>query len=112
MAAMATPEPGLDLHEWESQFAALEPDLRDDPEQALPEFAGLVRQMLEERGFELQDPVELEGEEREIVDSYRAAREMADHVDTAEEVDPGDVADAINSLRGIFDTMVAERSAP
>jgi hypothetical protein len=39
---MATPEPGLDLHEWEGRFAALE-----------------------------------------LVDSYRAAREMADRVDAA-----------------------------
>ena len=109
---MGIPEPGLDLHDWESQFASIEPDLRDDPEQALPEFADLVRQVLEERGYERQDPVELEGEEREIVDSYRAARETADRVDAAEEVDPGDVADAINSLRAVFDTLVVELSPP
>jgi len=109
---MGIPEPGLDLHDWESQFASIEPDLRDDPEQALPELADLVRQALEERGYERQDPVELEGEEREIVDSYRAARETADRVDAAEEVDPGDVADAINSLRAVFDTLVVELSPP
>jgi len=109
---MSTPDPGLDLHDWESQFASLEPDLRDDPEQALPELADLVRQMLEERGHEPQDPVELEGEEREIIASYRAARETAERVDAAEDVDPGDVADAINSLRAVFDTLVVELSPP
>ena len=109
---MSTPDPGLDLHDWESQFASLEPDLRDDPEQALPELADLIRRMLEERGYELQDPVELEGEEREIIASYRAARETAERVDTADDVDPGDIADAINSLRAVFDTLVVELSPP
>ena len=109
---MSTPDPGLDLHDWESQFASIEPDLRDDPEQALPEFADLVRQMLEERGYELQDPVGLEGEEREVIDSYHAARETAERVDAGDEVDPGDVANAIDSLRAVFDTLVVELSPP
>lgn len=28
---MATPEPGLDRHEWESEMQALEPELEDSP---------------------------------------------------------------------------------
>jgi hypothetical protein len=109
---MATPEPGLDRHEWETELATLEPELRDDPREALPNFADLVRRMLMERGFELDDPTALEGEEREIVDSYRAARDTADRVDAAGDVDPGDIADAVNALQAIFDTVVVERSAP
>jgi hypothetical protein len=109
-ALMATPELGLDLHEWESQFASIEPDLWDDPEQALPELADLIRRMLEERGYALADPVAVEGEERELLDSYRAGRETADRVDAGDEVDPGDVAHSINSLRAIYDTVVVELS--
>src|SRR5690348_2712942 len=109
---MATPEPGLDRHEWESELASLDDDLHDDPEQTLPELASLVGRMLDERGFDLESPVDSEGDEREVVDAYRAARETADRVNAAEDVDPGDVADAINALRGVFDTVVVERSAP
>lgn len=109
---MATPDPGLDRHEWESELASLEPELHDDPREALPDLAGLVHRMLAERGFELEDADVLEGEEREIVDSYRAARATVDRVDAGEDVDPGDVADAVNSLRAIFETVVVERSAP
>jgi hypothetical protein len=109
---MATPEPGLDRHEWESERASLDPELRDSPREALPELADLVQRMLGERGFELEDPTTLEGEEREIVEAYRAARETADRIERDEDVDPGDVADAVNSLQGVFDTVVAERSAP
>jgi hypothetical protein len=109
---MATPEPGLDRHEWESELASLDEELRDHPSETLPDLADLVRRMLEERGFDLEDPDVLEGEEREVVDSYRAAREVADRADSGEDVDPGDVADAVNGLRTVFDTIVAARSAP
>jgi hypothetical protein len=109
---MATPEPGLDRHEWESELASIEPELRDSPRETLPELADLVERMLSERSFALDDPSTLEGEEREIVESYRAARETADRVSGDADVDPGDIADAVNSLRAVFDTIVAERSTP
>src|SRR5689334_11563981 len=109
---MESSEPGLDRHEWESERASLEDDLRDSPAEALPELADLVRRMLEERGYDLDDPVVREGDEREVVTEYRAAREVADRVNLAEDVDPGDVADAINGLRELFDYVVAERETP
>ncbi len=43
-------DPGLDLHEWESEYQSLEDDLRTDPSHALPELDGLVARMLEESG--------------------------------------------------------------
>jgi hypothetical protein len=109
---MSTSEPGLDRHEWESELASLEDDLRDSPGETLPELARLVERMLEERGYELDDPVVREGEEREVVAQYQAAREVADRVDRDEEVDPGDIADAINGLREIFDYVVVELETP
>jgi len=109
---MATPGPGLDRHEWEGELATIEPDLRDSPAQALPGLADLVGRMLEGRGYELGDPVARQGEEREVVAEYPAAREVADRDELAEDVDPGDVAAAINGLRGIYDFVVAELEAP
>jgi len=109
---METPEPGLDRHEWESELASIEDDLRDSPAEALPELSQLVGRMLEERGYELDDPVAREGDEREVVAEYQAAREVADRANLAEDVDPGDVASAIIGLRAIFDYVVVEREGP
>jgi hypothetical protein len=45
-------EPGLDQHEWQTQWEQLEPELADAPAEALPELARLVDGMLEQRGYE------------------------------------------------------------
>ena len=109
---METPEPGLDRHEWESELASIDEDLRDAPAESLPELARLVARMLEERGYDLADRVAREGDEREVVAEYQAARDVADRLDFGEDVDPGDVADAINGLRLIFDYVIVERETP
>jgi hypothetical protein len=110
--AMSMQEPGLDRHEWESEFESQEPDLRDSPADALPGFADLVERMLEERGFDVNDPVARESEEPEIVREYLSAREVSDRVERGDAVDPGDVASAINGLRALYDHLIIERSAP
>ena len=98
-------EPGLDRHEWESQWQALEDDLRTDPAHALPELDRLVARMLQESGYELTDPIVSEGDEREIVAEYLAGHEVVD------EVSPGDVAAAINAYRAVFDHLVVTRAS-
>jgi hypothetical protein len=108
---MAMQEPGLDRHEWETELQSLEDDLRDDPESGLPQLADLVERMLVERGFTPEDPVASDGADPEILASYRAARETATLAERGD-VDPGDVGDAIEQLRAVFDYLVAERSAP
>ena len=108
---MAT-EPGLDRHEWESELASLDDGLRDSPSEALPELAGLVGRMLEERGYDLDDAVVREGDDREVVAQFQSAREVADRADLGEAVDPGDIADAINGLRELFAYVIAERDTP
>jgi hypothetical protein len=109
---MSMQEPGLDLHAWESEYESLEPDLEDDPTRALPELANLVERMLGERGYQLEEPVTAQGNDPEILAEYRAAREVADLADAAEQPDPGDVASAINGLRAIYEYLIAERAAP
>ena len=106
-------DPGLDWHEWETQMQALEPQLEDEPVEALPELADLVEHVLEARGYELDDPVVREGEDREVVSEFLAAREIADMVERASpDVGPGDVAAAINGLRSVWEYLAAERRAP
>ena len=106
---MQMQEPGLDRHEWQSELQSLEDDLHDDPFQALPGLADLVERMLIEAGYDLTDPVAREGDAREVVAEYLAAREVADLVETGNsQLSPGDVASAIEGLRALADYVLAE----
>jgi len=90
---------------------ALDEDLHTDPAQALPELADLLQQMLGDGGYALDDPVAREGEDREVVAEYLAARETADRLERNDTVDPGDIGAAITGLRALFSHIVEERSA-
>ncbi|HJQ51408.1 MAG TPA: hypothetical protein VJ838_12925 [Gaiellaceae bacterium] len=104
-------DPGLDRHEWESEWEALDEDLRADPAHALPELDRLVARMLEESGYELTDPVVSEGAEREIVAEYLAAHEIVQAAERdSDDVSPGDVAAAVNGYRAVFDHLVTTRA--
>jgi hypothetical protein len=106
-------EPGLDRHEWESEWQALEEQLADSPAEALSDVDDLIERMLVERGYSLNDPVAQEGDDREIVAEFLAAREITRLIEGgSEDVSPGDVAAAVNGYRAIFDFLIAERSAP
>jgi hypothetical protein len=106
-------EPGLDRHEWESEWQALEEQLADAPAEALTNVDDLVERMLLERGYSITDPVGQEGDDREIVAELLAAREITRLVEAgSEDVSPGDVAAAVNGYRAIFDYLIAARSAP
>jgi hypothetical protein len=109
---MSMHEPGLDRHEWESVYATLEEELADDPAGALPELADLVERMLTERGFQLDDPVTVQGEDRDVVAEYQSAREVSDRVERDEDVDPGDIAMAINGFQELYGFLLVERAAP
>jgi hypothetical protein len=109
---MATPEPGLDRHEWESQLQALESELETAPAEALPELGDLVERMLLESGYNVDDPVARQGDEREIVAEFLAARETTRLVEQGADVSPGDVAAAIAGYRGIAESLISERSKP
>jgi hypothetical protein len=105
-------DPGLDRHEWESEWEALADGIRTDPADALPEVDRLVARMLEESGYDLADPVVREGDEREVVAEYLAAREILDAVERdSDELSPGDVAAAINGYRAVFEHVATTRAA-
>ena len=106
-------EPGLDRHEWESRWASLEEELEDSPRDVLPELDGLVAQMLQERGFAIDDPVAREGEGREVVDDFLSAREITRLLaDNSDEVSPGDVAAAVNGYRSVYEFIIEADPAP
>jgi hypothetical protein len=106
-------EPGVDRHEWESEWQALEEQLANSPAETLPELDDLVGRMLEARGFTIDDPALAEGEEREVVAEFLAARETTARLEAgAEDVSPGDVAAAVNGYRSVYQHVIAERSTP
>ena len=106
-------EPGLDRHEWESRWASLEEDLEDSPRDVLPELDSLVQQMLEERGFAIDDPVAREGVGREVVDDFLSGGEIRRLLaDDPHAASPGDVAAAVNSYRSVYEFLIEEDTAP
>jgi hypothetical protein len=103
-------EPGLDRHEWESRWESLAEELADSPRDVLPELDELVAQMLEERGYALDDPVAREGDDREVVAELQAARDTTQLLrDDPDAVSPGDVAEAVNGYRAIYEYLLEER---
>ena len=103
-------EPGLDKHEWESQWAEFQDDLETSPADALPEVDRLVEEMLEAKGFAINDPVASEGDDRDVLTEFLAARETTRRVEANEDdIDPGDIAAAVNGYRSIFDYLIDER---
>jgi hypothetical protein len=100
-------EPGLDRHEWETEWAELEPLVVDSPAEALPELDDLVARMLSETGYptDTPDPVDDEGVDPEVTASFQAAHEIAERVDRGETVDPGDIGQAITLYRGIYEHL-------
>jgi hypothetical protein len=106
-------DPGLDRHEWESEWASLEEGLADDPTDALSSLDGLVARMLEARGFAIDDPVVREGDDRDVVAEFLAAREITRLLDdNPNSVSPGDVAAAVNAYRSLYEFLLAERGMP
>jgi hypothetical protein len=99
-------DPGLDRHEWETEWQALEPELEASPAEALPELAGLVERMLVERGFPINDEVADDGIEPDILVEFRSAREVANRVERGDTVDPSDVGEAIRNYRDIYDQLI------
>jgi hypothetical protein len=109
---MSMGEPGLDRHEWETEYETLEPELADAPGEALPQLADLVERILEARGFQLDEPTTVEGDERDVVFEYLAGRAVSDRVERGEDVDPGDVGAAVVGLQGVYAFFLVERAAP
>ena len=106
---MSQLEPGLNRHEWETEWQALEEELRDAPAEALPEVADLIRRMLDENGIAVDDAVADDGIEPEYLAEWRQASETARRVDAGETVDPGDVAAAVNGFRELYERMIEQR---
>ena len=109
---MSAFDPGLDLHEWETEYQSLDDQLRDDPAGALPDLADLLERVLVGSGYDVTDPVSREGDDPEIVTEFLAAREIATRAERGEDLSPGDVGQAIEGLRALYESVVGDRRGP
>ena len=105
---MGMRDPGLDRHEWETEWQALEPELEDSPAETLPEVAGLIERMMVDRRIPIHDEVADDGIEPELVREFRDARQITELVERGEDVDPGDIGSAVRSFRRIYDSLINE----
>jgi hypothetical protein len=106
------PEPGIDEHDWASRYASLEEDVRDAPAEALTELDLLVAEMMEARGLPLG---ERDGEtttEPETVRQFAEARRVKTVLESGDPYDPGDVANAVDAYRSLYDYLLHAGSGP
>jgi hypothetical protein len=105
-------DPGLDTHEWETEWQGLEPLVVDSPQEALPELDGLIERMMAERGYPTDEAGAQTASDPDVVAEFLEARRVAKLVDAGESVDPGDVGAAITGYRNLYEFLLAERRAP
>ena len=105
-------EPGLDLHEWQTEWEALEPLVEGSPREALPELDALLERMLVARGYAPDDPVAAEGDEAEMLANFRAAREITRLAERDADLSPGDIAPVIEDYREVYRVLTEQRAAP
>ncbi len=105
-------EPGLDRHEWETEWETLEPLVVDSPAEALPEVDRLVERMLAERGYPTTEAEAQDAADPAVVAEFLEARRITTLVDAGENVDPGDIGAAISAYRNLYELLLDEYRAP
>jgi hypothetical protein len=105
-------EPGLDRHEWETEWQALEPLVVDSPSEALPELDALVERMMTDRGYPIDTERSREFAEPEVVAEFVEARRITRLVEAGGEVAPGDVGAAVIGYRNLYEYLLTNRAAP
>ena len=101
-------DPGLDRHEWETEWQALEPLVADSPGEALPELGDLIERMMVARGYPVTDDAReaTEATEPEVVAEFLEARRITRLADEGATVDPGDVGAAVTAYRNLYEYLL------
>jgi uncharacterized membrane protein YccC len=105
-------EPGLDRHEWESEWASLEEDFEEAPAASLRSVHDLMSRMLRERGILDQSFVANEGADPELIGPWTAAAELVRRLDDELDVEEDDIREALEDYRALFEALVVERAPP
>jgi hypothetical protein len=99
-------EPGLDEHEWISRYEAIDEDLRTSPVESLGDLDALVAEMMTARGLELDEREGEDTTEPETVRQFAEARRVTRQIEAGEGYDPGDVANAVDAYRSLYDYLL------
>jgi len=105
-------EPGLDRHEWQTEWEGLEPLIVDAPAEARPEVDRLIERMLTDRGYPTTEEEARETAEPEIVAEFLEARRITTLVDAGESVDPSEIGAAITGYRNLYEFLLGEHRPP
>ena len=100
-------DPGLDRHEWETEWQALEPLVADSPGEALPELDDLIERMMVARGYPIAGDQAPEATEPEVVAEFLEARRITRLADEGATIDPGDVGAAVTAYRNLYEYLLA-----
>ena len=106
---MSDAELGADLHDWESEYAALEDDLRTEPVEALPELLDLVERMLRAAGYELGPDGEYD--QPEVEKAVERARELIQLRERGDDVSVDDAFAAAAELRELYRALLEHPEA-
>jgi len=98
--------PGVDRHEWATEWEELQEDVRDSPAEALSELDDLVGRMMTAYGLELEERPGEDIEELDATREFEAARAITRQVDAGADVDPGDVAYAVNAYTELYQQLI------
>jgi hypothetical protein len=106
-------EPGLDEHEWITEWEQIEPELQESPTEALADADELIARMMVARGFPLEESDGEEVTDPEIVRSFEEARRVTRQIDkVGEPLDPGDIPDAVEAYRDLFRDLLDYGATP
>jgi hypothetical protein len=104
-------DPGLDRHEWETEWQALEPLVEDSPAEALPELDGLIERMMIARGLPVSEDAVEEPPEPELLAEFLEARRITRLAESGEAVGPGDVGAAVAGYRSLYAQLLEAHPA-
>ena len=105
-------EPGLDRHDWETEWQGLEPLVVDAPAEALPEVDRLIERMLVESGYPTTEEQARDAADPELVAEFLEARRITNLVESGEAVDPSDIGAAITGYRSLYELLLGEHRSP
>jgi hypothetical protein len=105
-------EPGVDRHDWETEWQGLEPLVVDAPAEALPEVDRLIERMLIESGYPTTEEEAPDAADPELVAEFLEARRITNLVEAGEPVDPGDIGAAITGYRSLYELLLGKQGSP
>jgi hypothetical protein len=105
-------EPGVDRHEWETEWEGLEPLIVDAPAEALPEVDRLIERMLIEQGYPTTEDGAADSADPGIVAEFLEAHRITTVVDAGEQLEAENIGAAITGYRNLYEFLLGEQRSP